>query len=175
MATVPHAELQTEYTALNQWRISKLQRQDQWGAILFPSSIGVFTGAISLAERRTEIVLLAWLASGVLLLLWRWYDHHNDRTIRRHTYPRLVELEELLGFKSLREYLRDVWWPERPDPAWLPTRADVEGRNAELDSKPLLEHVRGVAAGRPLFKWDSIALLLWGAESLLAVLLIAWR
>jgi hypothetical protein len=165
-------ELQTEYAALSDWRISKLQRQDQWGAILFPVSVALFAGVMGLSNDKYGTMILGWLGSGILLFLWRWFDYHNDTTIRKYTYPRLVELEEILGFKSVREYLKNIWWPKHPQSDWLPTRSDIEARNRELDSVSFLKRVRGIGIGRPLFKWDAVALYLWVAESLIVLLFI---
>ncbi len=164
----------TEYAQLNAWRISKLARQDQWGAILFPGSLLIFTGSMTLAGEKLGILILGWLGSALLLFLWRWNDHAIDRVIRRYAYPRLVELEEVLEFESVRFWLKQAWWTRTVSHAgWLPTRADVEARNGEIDSLTLLQRLRALRLERPLFGWDGLAFILCTVELAIVAAVIA--
>lgn len=166
--------LRTEYDTLMNWRISKLQRQDQWGSILIPTAFalygaGVYAFFSSSPPRWSWLILwLAWIGAFGLLFLWRWNDYIVDETIRVSAYPRMVQIEEQLEMYAVREFVRRAFWPDRKD--W-PSRQEIEKLNSDYKvsygtvrsniTRSICTSKKSTPTDtRSLFKWDHVAAML---------------
>jgi hypothetical protein len=162
--------LKDEYVALMRWRASKLGRQDIWGAILLPSAFAVYgKGLYDFLSKPTTtgifLLGLSWFAASVLLLLWRWNDYLVDDTIKKYAYPRLLELEDQLGFQAVKEFVQSSFSID------LDLRRNSDSRDkyvkklgGDQKSPGFVDVLKRVFTfwkksedPRNLFKWDRVA------------------
>ena len=102
-----------EYQAIQQWRNNVVNSDFIMTSICLPLSILIFSSHFLIeyppeasCGLRAFLSAVFWLASIGILIMWRFYARHIDKSVRA-VYPRICELEEQLSFSFTRQQF--IW------------------------------------------------------------------
>lgn len=168
MNNTEEAKFLTEYETINQWRNNIVSSDYTMTYIFVTLAVGIFSTYFIIEEPPSFVRLVYLLISAGLIIFWRLYAYHIDKSVL-NTYLRICELEEKFNFGFTREYLKSVWWSEgEKDKSWLPSRTELEEKLNSLTSWQKFR-TRGHD------KLNDFAILIIGVEALVVCIDYLWH
>jgi hypothetical protein len=120
--------LRAEYNSLTTYRLEWAKIGHNYGWIVIPISLtlpAIVVGYVAQQKESRTALLFAFVGCWFLLFFWRFIHHQYDNQIRL-LYPRVIEIEEILGLESTRIWLRNQWKLDH-----LPSKHDALVRAAK--------------------------------------------